>query len=770
MVGRVRTGARPRCPSVSFVYSRAGMIRRSLDVLLPAALVLLCIATLFVVILPTTLVDEGPASLLSNYDFVSYFAPRYELGTAEMALGHLPLWNRYEYGGLPLLAMAQPAALYPPKVVLFSALAPTAAHWAFLLFHYLLGAFTFFQLMRERSLRGAGLFVGTAGWIFATYVLVSNYHPVRLATLAWTPLLFTFGGRVASGGGRRPFALLALFVALQILAGYPEATADIGLLLSVHVTVRWLQDRTRLAPWRAVPLLAAAFALGAVTAGLQLLPLAELASASHRAALADRTVHETSGWVGSIPPLAPMAPALIIFFVVGFALRAARPDAICGATCIGIFLGGWRWLRLLPGFSMIRLPFTWLALAPLFLASTAALGADLVAGSEGTAAGARRLGLLAVAVGSVSMLATWVLAARAASTGQIGFLPALFEENVGNTFSLSLGLLGAGALATLALRALLNAPPRQWAWLVALTTGSLAHIAAVPFGNARAPFEPPSGRGEIAELHGHPREIHGRVLSLFDVSNGFEIRDRLPSPLGAEDSFLPWRWQRVRERIGFAAPIGLIDWDAFLATHGFWNAMNVGLVAASTTDAPLFVSHGMHALASRGDQTLFSNPGRLGYAWVNHSVRAVASEQEAFDYVMNGGFDPRREVVLEEAPRGRYATAADPPITVPSSALRFSSTEVELEVDLRRPGVLVVSESAFPGWKALVDGTEHRWLTANYVLRGVELGPGHHRVRFEYRPASVLWGALLSCVGLAGIAALVATGRRRQYDDMLQFP
>ena len=89
-----------------------------------------------------------------------------------------------------------------------------------------------------------------------------------------------------------------------------------------------------------------------------------------------------------------------------------------------------------------------------------------------------------------------------------------------------------------------------------------------------------------------------------------------------------------------------------------------------------------------------------------------------------------------------------------------SPTHVEVEAELPRPGLLVLSEAWFPGWVASVDGAPAEILRADYVLRGVALGAGSHRVRFDYRPRSVKIGAGLTLLGVCGVLGLVVNDRR----------
>jgi hypothetical protein len=70
-------------------------------------------------------------------------------------------------------------------------------------------------------------------------------------------------------------------------------------------------------------------------------------------------------------------------------------------------------------------------------------------------------------------------------------------------------------------------------------------------------------------------------------------------------------------------------------------------------------------------------------------------------------------------------------------------------------GRFALIEQYFPGWRATVDGRRveiERWGGA---FQAVRVPPGEHRVCFEYRSASLRWGALVSLVSLVTLAAAV---------------
>jgi len=91
-----------------------------------------------------------------------------------------------------------------------------------------------------------------------------------------------------------------------------------------------------------------------------------------------------------------------------------------------------------------------------------------------------------------------------------------------------------------------------------------------------------------------------------------------------------------------------------------------------------------------------------------------------------------------------------------ASILSYNSQEVKIDATVERPALLVLNDSDYPGWKVYVDGRRSRWITANYLFRGVLLDPGRHLVRFAYEPASFAAGAAISGAGLICLAGFVA--------------
>jgi hypothetical protein len=84
-------------------------------------------------------------------------------------------------------------------------------------------------------------------------------------------------------------------------------------------------------------------------------------------------------------------------------------------------------------------------------------------------------------------------------------------------------------------------------------------------------------------------------------------------------------------------------------------------------------------------------------------------------------------------------------------ATLVSQAPNRLLVKGKGPGLLVVSEVAYPGWIARVDGEVTEIYPANGVLRGVYLSGGEHTVEMTYQPPAIVWGLGISIVSLGGL-------------------
>ncbi len=235
-----------------------------------------------------------------NPDCATSYYPRRALLRDAVEDGVIPLWNPYTFCGMPFLADPQAGVLYPPNWLLIP-FHPRTQMGLFLFLHAAWGGLGVAALLRRRRvpLPVAGL-VGAA-FVANGYFAKHFGQPPFLATAAWIPWVLALSLDVLERPDRVRTAKLGLAGAFLFLAGQPQtaihAAYAVAIILAVAVFTdgrRAVAGVTRPRFLRRVPVavlaLAAAGGLAGMIVAAQLLPTAELASRSARAALPYSTV------------------------------------------------------------------------------------------------------------------------------------------------------------------------------------------------------------------------------------------------------------------------------------------------------------------------------------------------------------------------------------------------------------------------------------------------------------------------------------------------
>jgi len=150
-----------------------------------------------------------------------------------IAHGQWPLWNPFELCGNVLAAAAQPAPFHP--VTLLGLLLPQPEALGFMAaMTYFLAALGMFLFLRNLELGELPSLFGAAGWALSTYV-VAFTHTAHGNAIALLPLVMLGARRVALDPSVRATALLAAALILITLCGHPETTLHVVALASAYV-------------------------------------------------------------------------------------------------------------------------------------------------------------------------------------------------------------------------------------------------------------------------------------------------------------------------------------------------------------------------------------------------------------------------------------------------------------------------------------------------------------------------------------------------------
>jgi hypothetical protein len=216
--------------------------------------------------------------------------------------GELPFWNPYNQCGVPFLAQWNTMPLYPPSLIYLTLPLEWSLSFFCLLHLWFAGLGMFFLARRWTGNSFAAAFAGVV-FAFNGFTLNLLMWPSHMATFSWMPWVVLAAELAWREGGRKIF-LAAIVGALQMLAGGPETI----FLTWLIVAALWLQqfiknESPRVAMlWRFLLVIALVFALSAA----QLLPFLDLvAHAQRESGFADlRWSMPGRGWANFLVPMA----------------------------------------------------------------------------------------------------------------------------------------------------------------------------------------------------------------------------------------------------------------------------------------------------------------------------------------------------------------------------------------------------------------------------------------------------------------------------------
>ncbi len=160
---------------------------------------------------------------------------------------------------------------------------------------------------------------------------------------------------------------------------------------------------------------------------------------------------------------------------------------------------------------------------------------------------------------------------------------------------------------------------------------------------------------------------------------------------------------------------------------------------------------------------LYEDPGALPRAYCVFAARVLPDDEAAARALSSSAYDPRAWAAV--------AGPADLDLPGTSNVLfptpfpeitRCTRKEVSLTVDMPARGLLVLSDTFYPGWEALVDGAHRPIHRVNLAFRGVVLGSGRHEVIFRFRPRAFYVGATVSAVTLVLVLIGLLRSRKEQ--------
>ncbi|HXA29573.1 MAG TPA: YfhO family protein [Candidatus Angelobacter sp.] len=699
--------------------------------------------------------------------------------STEVRAGRAPLWNANQGFGVPLLASAQGGFLNPLNWPVL--LHPTTTVWdltllgRLLLGGILMSVFAWYLGMRVWVAAAAGVAFMLSGQ------LIGRENNIETSVCVMLPLLLLGIEMCARRRWRSGMVVTGAGLALTILAGMPEESFICVAVAAIYAVVRLGGIAWESRAWRPPALSAAAMVAG-VGLGLAVslplvLPLLEYLGAAFN-------IHPAGGHAALLAVDTTTLPQVIAPRWVPL-----QSNQWFGIAATFLALLGLR-SRVLPrgiGIAMLLVALVstlkeygwpgwlndWIGHAPIveqvytfrYLGVGGSIAVALLAG-----AGLHRL------VEQRPRVRWWEIAGAFAAIGailwELGSLQRaaiqLREHHVRIVVATVALLVGMVALALLARwrRPRLGAGLAAAAALVVEMVLLASPIAPMPLRYPTFLPTPTSTRLQTVMPSGTGRVMFPGDTMYVDDQSAFNY----DSPLSL-DALFPERMHRYLSLFVDKQFIDRMTWEGPTTIQAFDNpfvdAVNVTYFMARNG---LLDSHGAPPpgqLVVDSKQpdgvTIYRNTRAMARANVYFDVATAQNEDYAGAMMIQPGYDPRKQAIVEGA---QLPSSSEAPI--PATVSSYQDDRAEIQVDTPRTGLLVLADSWFPGWQATLDGQPVAIHPANLALRGVVVPAGHHTVVMSYRPTS--WrnglagaaiGSVAFAVGVFAVPPLLARRRRR---------
>jgi hypothetical protein len=725
-------------------------------------------------------------------------------------LSHIWKWSSFEFSGLPVLADPANFDFYLPNVVFGELLRSWTA--VVMSAPLLATCFTYAYVFNTTKSKTAAVYSALA-YGLSEDMLERLRHINHVHAIAWLPLIALSLDRVRGDRPGRWVAIGAFAVGSCILAGHPQPALYVMYCAGLYAVVGIIADRdpeTAIGDsrsWRRIGSIAALFGVGILLSSVKTFPLVEARTLVVRTEglTFGRFVGPSLGWAQMFTfvfptilhqPITelPTYVGLATLLLAQIGVTQFRSDwrvafwLLASLVGVGMALGTATPLvtvaYYVPFYSWFRNLSRHLFLFAFGVSVLAGFGVAAIERRQASMRGLRRAaGLLAIVMiaGAILIRAFPASFPLEGPHGEPGPGPlAIFTVGVWIQFAI--------LLAVVITSIWMVKRPSKLAPGILLALLIVDLLSALPYDIKRDGIEFYAISDKETQPSVHARAIgrameptHARALAI----GGTQVDEVLPGTFA--------RAWRIPIAGGYGAM--LIDRLSRLATMGTNGEVRPGVLADEDATLDLLAVkyvivnanqltdperahwlHGsdrwreaMHFRTSRQtdrdedeevegetDVTVFENQRALPRAWLVAAVmpmfddNAIATVKTS--RLPDGGrFDPRIMAVVD--PSNPLPVSHFTPGASDVRVDRIGDGDIGIRVSSDGGGFLVLSENAYPGWRARIDGADTLVYRADVTLQGIVVPSGVHRVEFTMDSRSLHAGMIVS-----GIAAVLCVG------------
>lgn len=759
----------------------------------------------------------APSQNCLSYDTdikLQYYGLRH-YGYEALKSGRIPLWTKDNACGTPFLANIQTALFYPPNAVFFWKNTARAFNWNFLI-HSLLAGLGVLLFLKELKLPPVSLICGSAVYIFCAPYLnqIWGGHITLVNTITWAGFVFWSIQRLYNYRKLIDLLALGVFVCLAFLASLIQDVFYLMIAAGLYTCVlfcrRVFAEKKPEEGLVFVGMCAGAILFGAGLSSVQLLPTLELSGLSTRVNMSYDFCRSFA-----FPPenfLTYFMPEFFgseaFFFFWGkynfcemcayagvvslglsfFALSGVKSGgrrtelfffislavlsfvmAIGDATPLFKFL-----YRNVPGFDFFRGSSKFIFLSAFSISVLAAFGAERLSSADF----------------NISKPRTWFLiAAGLAAFGFYCFFSVLgnngliewekFFKWVTRGY-ISLNIHSPGEYAAMMKNTFSNAHRQFLRFLIIL--GAFCALIFVRNAKVRMPL--------IAALLIIDLWSYGSKFMIASDASGYgfnrdtaDFLNKDPKPFRiatpVDPANLGGPTQKL-ENISIYDPIILKDYyeyivfsqgdlkDKFPAClvpipiynfNKFFVPLNLRYLVLPANLPQKTDSVKFERVHQNSEHLVIRMNAALNRAFFVNRITVLPHER-ILEEIGRNDFNPAETAVVEEAPPFPTDPGKKPAAEI--KFLTYDPEKVVIEADTDADGLLVLSDSYYPGWKASVNGKKEKIYRTDHFLRGVFLKAGKNTVEFAYTCRPLFYGAIISLIFLTLLAVLGTAAVRRE--------
>ena len=714
-------------------------------------------------------------------DVVSFTYPMQTLAIDLLKRGISPLWNSYILAGTPLLANFQSAPFSPTNIVYFLFDKLTAWSVQIILQHILAAVFTYL-LLRFWKVSKIGSIFGGILFAFSGFNLIWSQWNGHTLAAAFIPLIILFVDKFLKDKGSVNGIAISLSLAFLFYSGYPQ----VALYLALAIVIIWLLRIWKDKKWLVkTSFLGIYLLLGIGLSMAQILPGVELLSLSQREVephpyewaflpwskiitfvapdyygnhatqnyWGPQDYTSNTGFVGviamvfaviSLPLIRSKKELLFAFILMGTALAFAFP------TPISLFL----WKSGFLGFNAASAHRS-LVLFNLSIALLAAYGVDYFLDNK-----IKVFRSLSIPFTILLVFGGYAILFYFLSKLSPDIYPPLVRGIAKYTVALRNLIFPFGIFILTAILLFVSNKFGMFKKIAIYLLFALMVFELFRFGWKFTPFSPRHivfpNTPILDFLISVPKPV--RITGSRVIPINMRMPYKLES-LEGYDAVYPLSISKfiaaINSEKSGTDPVGRYGTIDNITSHlmditntKYYLAIKrseKGEPSASGEIPSYFDQKRFKIVFEDKSVAILENLSVLPRAFIVYDWAIEKEDNKILDLMLDVSFPIKSKIVLREDPYIRLNNSATENSV---EYLNYDVQESLISVSTNADGLLFISDTYYPGWKAYVDGKETKIYRANYAFRAIVVPKGFHKVMFSYEPESFYSGVKLSLVSL----------------------